>query len=238
MRVDQIKSLRWLLAELVVIVLGILIAFQVEEWRQERENRVLEAKAFEEVLSDLDSIEMALLRASEITKESTLGAVSLVQLIQSREGSEKEFLESIGALNVYLIGVAKSTHAYDGLLTSGRFAAVENPALTESMRFFFTLRKPWVYSLNASHVEHYNDLMDKISINIRTIPDEDFSSTLSSHDKISVPMNEFLKSPQVMDDLLGFVRRSEGLKELFQMLLDDIQELREDIGLHVATLES
>lgn len=238
MRVDQIKPLRWLLAELVVIVLGILIAFQVEEWRQEREDKVLEAKAFEEVLADLDSIEKALLEASETTEESTIGAVRLVQMIHSRKGSEEEFLESIEALNVYLIGVARSTYAYDGLLASGRFAAVENPSLTESMRFFFTRRKPWIYSLNAMHVEHYYDLMDAIFIDIRKIPDVDFSSTLKSHNKISVPLDEFLKSPQVMDDLLDFVRRSEGLKELFQMLLDDIQQLREDINLHVVPLGS
>lgn len=238
MRVHQIKSLRWLLAELVVIVLGILIAFQVEEWRQEREDKVLEVKAFEEVLSDLDSIEQSLLEASETTDESTRGAATLVELIQSGEGTEEEYLESIEALNVYLIGVAKSTYAYDGLLAAGRFAAVDNPGLTDGMRFFFTRRKPWIYSLNAMHVEHHDDLTDRIYLDIRQVPDKDFSSTMSSHSEISVPIDEFLNSPQIMDDLLDFVRRSEGMKELFQMLLGDIQLLREDIRLHIRSLRS
>ena len=238
MRIDQVKPLRWLLAELIVIVLGILIAFQVEDWRQERENKGSEVKAFEEVLSDLDSIELVLLDAIETAEKSTPSAVKLVGLIQTREGGEEEFLESIAALNVYMIGVAKGTYAYDGLLAAGRFAAVENSDLTKEMRLFFSIRKPWIYSLNATQVEYYNDLVTRIYLDIRQIPDSDFSSNLESRSEISVPIDEFLNDPQLMDDLLGFVRRSEDLKDLFQSLLDDIERLREGINLHLGSLKS
>ncbi|MEP5567585.1 MAG: hypothetical protein ABJN62_07115 [Halioglobus sp.] len=236
MRVDQVKPLRWLFAELIVIVLGILIAFQVEDWREERQNKFLEVKAFQEVLSDLDSIELTLLDAIRMAEESTPSAVKLIGLIQSGEGGEDDFLESIGALNVYMIGVAEGTYAYDGLLAAGRFAAVENSDLTKDMRLFFSIRKPWIYSLNAMHVEHYDNLVTRIYLDVRQIPDLNFSSNLKSKSEISVPIDEFLNDPQLMDDLLDFVRRSERLKDLFRSLVDDIKKLREDINLHLGSL--
>ncbi len=36
------QSFRWLAAELLVVVLGILIAFQIEEFRSERKDRIEE----------------------------------------------------------------------------------------------------------------------------------------------------------------------------------------------------
>lgn len=50
------QSLRWLFAELLVIVLGISIAFQVEEWRNELSERRTEREV---LLSMLDDYEIA-----------------------------------------------------------------------------------------------------------------------------------------------------------------------------------
>lgn len=46
------KSLRWLLAELMVVVLGILIAFQVDEWRTERLEGQAEEVALRGILEE------------------------------------------------------------------------------------------------------------------------------------------------------------------------------------------
>lgn len=50
----RLTSMRWLSAELVVIVLGISIAFQVEEWRSERAERRQERELLQSILTDFD----------------------------------------------------------------------------------------------------------------------------------------------------------------------------------------
>ena len=51
---DKLRSLRWLFAEVVVVVLGILIAFQIDEWKTQREERRQEIVSLEAISSDLE----------------------------------------------------------------------------------------------------------------------------------------------------------------------------------------
>ena len=47
--------MRWLFAELVVVVLGILIAFQVDNWNNLRIERSSERTALEQIILDIES---------------------------------------------------------------------------------------------------------------------------------------------------------------------------------------
>ena len=47
-------SIRWLIAELFIIILGITIAFQVEEWRSERAERREENEVLQSMLTDFE----------------------------------------------------------------------------------------------------------------------------------------------------------------------------------------
>ncbi len=235
MRLSQSKSLRWFFAELLVIVLGISIAFQVEEWRQHRHDKVLEAKAFQEVLGDLDTMEHAVGEAIETYGFSSDHARKLVGLIQSGSPDESAYLEHIANMAVYLLGEAEDQFAYMGLLDEGRFADVEDTELTAGMRQLFTLVKPWIFSLNLRHIELYDELKEEIFRDVKRVPDEDFSSTGKSHNVIAVPIEEFPSSPEVVNGLLKYIDSATLMIEKLQLLQQEIVTLRQAIH---ANLES
>lgn len=115
----QITSVRWFVAELIVIVLGITIAFQVEEWRQDREELEQQHKAFLEVLLDLDAVEFSVNQALLAVETSTKAAVDLVALIQSGSEDDAAYLERILNMRTYLLGVTSDSTAYEGLFKDG-----------------------------------------------------------------------------------------------------------------------
>lgn len=228
MRINQKETLRWFFAELLVIVLGISIAFQVEQWRQHLEDKEMETRALQEVLGDLDAMELSVSEAISIYDVSTDRAIKLFQLIQSGSPDESKYLENL-SLSVYLLGESENQYAYEGLLDAGRFANVENPELTDSMRKLFTLRKPWIFSLNVRHIERWDDLMNEMNQDLKRVPDNDFSVTGKSHRVMSVPLDEFPTSPGVMSDLLAFIDSSKSMVEKFRLILQDIDNVRLEI---------
>ncbi len=230
MRFNQSKSLRWFLAELLVIVLGISIAFQVEEWRQHREIKALEVKALHEVLGDLDSMESSILAAVDTYENSANHAIQLFQVIDSGSAGdsagESVYLDHLSSINVYLIGEAEDQFAYEGLLDEGRFANVDAPELTSDMRTLFTVIKPWIFSLNVRHIALHDDFKEGVYRDLRRVPDADFASSGKSHYVISVPIDEFMASPGARSELLGYIDSTGSMIEKFHFIQQKIGEVR------------
>jgi hypothetical protein len=229
MRINQSKPLRWFFAELLVIVLGISIAFQVDDWQQRREDKALEIKALHEVLGDLDTMESSVSDAMSEYGVYVKRAVQLVTLIQARNSDESKYLDSL-SLGVYLIGESDTQYAYEGMLDSGRFANVDDPELTTRMRIFFTLRQPWIYATNVRHIALWDELMEELYRDIKRVPDKDFQSTEKSHLEISVPLDQFPTSPTAVSGLLEYINSTKNMINKFKLILQDIEDTRQHIA--------
>jgi len=225
----QMTSMRWFVAELIVIVLGITIAFQVEEWRQDREELEQQHKAFLEVLLDLDSVEFSVNQALQSVEASTEAAINLVALIQSGSEDEAAYLKHIFNMRTYLLGVTSDSTAYEGLFKAGRFAGVDDQEALHRMRLFFTITKPWIMSLNDYHISRFNDLKEILYLDLRRVPDEDFATTVNSRWEFRVPPSEFPSDPQGLSEIIGFISSSQRIVGKYQRLLRDIATTRESI---------
>ncbi|MEE4298263.1 MAG: hypothetical protein V2J24_02375 [Pseudomonadales bacterium] len=82
---DTGRAFRLLIAELVVVVLGILIAFRVEEWRDYRIDREEARASMEAIVEDLvlGDEELALWHEVLVTRTATFGS-TLTNLPASR----------------------------------------------------------------------------------------------------------------------------------------------------------
>ena len=86
------QSMRWLIAEVTVVVLGILIAFQVEEWRSYRNDREVERAGLQTVIHDLDFASEQYEVYGQFLDKQRGQIVDLVELLQSPEEPEEEQL--------------------------------------------------------------------------------------------------------------------------------------------------
>jgi len=84
------QSLRWLFAELVVIVLGILTAFQVNNWNSARIERAAEKTALEQLLVDIRSDNVKNARALRTWERQLAGVYQLREQLAGGEPRSRE----------------------------------------------------------------------------------------------------------------------------------------------------
>ena len=83
MKAERLRSyvkaerLRWLAAELLIVVLGVMTALAVDEWREGRSDRVLERVYLSRILAEVraDSVNLARIEEGLDEKELALAAV-------------------------------------------------------------------------------------------------------------------------------------------------------------------
>ena len=125
---------RWLAAEFVVIVIGILTASVVDDWRQDRRDRASAETALALIAGDLerDSIEIAIFR--EATREQWEAALALTTL--SPELPPDSVLELHGRTSISW-NFRPTTSAFQSLQSSGRFELIDDPGLLDDILRYY-----------------------------------------------------------------------------------------------------
>lgn len=78
-----LKYARYAIGEIVLVVIGILIALQINNWKEERKNKFLEKKTLENLKADLE-VQMGIIQFQESNERSyTAMADSCLQMIRN-----------------------------------------------------------------------------------------------------------------------------------------------------------
>lgn len=134
------QSLRWLLAELLVIVLGILIAFQVEEWRTDLADRRAEEIALNGIISDL-SLDAEILSLKDQRLNTRIESINLLitHLNSAKERDSLIIAEHFRATSMGS-GATYSTSAYSGLVQEGRLSIIQDANLRSQIQRYYDIR--------------------------------------------------------------------------------------------------
>lgn len=134
------QSLRWLLAELLVIVLGILIAFQVEEWRTDLADRRAEEISLSAFLRDLNSDAQILDRKGDHFQQRIEAINQLIaHLNHSAERDSLTIAKHFRTLSLGS-GATYNTSAYSGLVQEGRLSIIRDENLRNQIQRYYDLR--------------------------------------------------------------------------------------------------
>ena len=127
------QSLRWLFAELAVVVLGILIAFQIEEWRNLRSENEFIKSNLNTVLMELEDENFEFQNALPSLSSQMVSASTLSNELRKMESRIESiiFTNYRGVFSSYTWIPNSST--YDGLRESGRVYLIPNQALIDQL---------------------------------------------------------------------------------------------------------
>jgi hypothetical protein len=152
------KYLKYAIGEIILVVIGILIALQLNNWNEQRKERIQEKiflKRFEiELSTNLENI----LTAISLNKSRIHRAKFLLWTIdkpQLAEDSSSYFMKSIehaGYTNIPLI----SDNAFEELKSSGNLSLISNEALRAALQKYYA----W-----TSSEGQYNFLQQDIQLN-------------------------------------------------------------------------
>jgi len=138
----QSRSFRWLIAELLIVVLGVLIAFQFEGWRTDREARFAERLALSGIRQDLQSELNDIRRTRDNSQRQYEGTIRLfANLSNLDEASADEIGQSYADI-VFMGRWASSSPTYTGLRDSGRLSLISNPQLLRNFSEYFENQIP------------------------------------------------------------------------------------------------
>ncbi|PCJ22492.1 MAG: hypothetical protein COA96_14275 [SAR86 cluster bacterium] len=219
------QRFRWLLAELLVIVLGILIAFQVDEWRTNRDNRSIEIEGLAAIYQDLD-IEMREIQSTQeymrLNRQNWLRMMALLRM--DTELSEEDIYSAFGRYTT--LRLQPNNSAFTSLVESGRISLISNEELQLSLVNFFQIRQPRIHFINQTHNARTMEYIDILLLDIDFVTSSDFEATRDYDYRLTIPIENFPSHPSLMRVLvdldLSYERTISRLSETL-VIIEDIQ---------------
>lgn len=233
------QSVRWLIAELVVVVLGILIAFQVEEWRTVRSDRTFSESSLRAILVELED-EYADFQLVIPSLQSNLQSGKDLTEILSTSGGRNEFdlIEAFsGVAGVY--GWFPNSPTYSGLRESGRIYLILDRDLIDSMfdyyefgEFVGVLMDRVETSLEEFRKSSLTDLYSSPSDN--SLADRSGLGRIALDRKLALPLGSIPRNPEFYGSLGNLMSRLNSALGRFAIVSERNLALQELIKIHIA----
>ncbi len=137
------KYFKYAIGEIVLIVIGILVALSINNWNEKRKNQELEENILRGIKNDfqetIDRLNVTIKNQKEVVRWS----IALSNLIEKEMSIEKsdsiDFYYSYGALSYYRVEPVLGT--YDALIGSGNTSIIRNKELLNSLSQFSAITK-------------------------------------------------------------------------------------------------
>ncbi|MBL4572084.1 MAG: hypothetical protein JKY86_03300 [Gammaproteobacteria bacterium] len=234
------QSSKWLIAELAVVILGILIALQVEEWRSNRAQQQEGIVALQNILDDLDENEDSL-RANISTWERNLQATEdLSSLIHSNnQRTARVIAESFRDLMISSRW-RTSSPTYTGLINSNRLHVIQSDSIRHSLYDYYEGSLPFMEGYQIATAEVRSSVQESsTSDSYNVVGDFEVENTTVVKLKngagkdlnlaIREPLSAFPRNPNFMSYLGRYGSRISGLIVNGTRVVEDIQYLEKQI---------
>jgi hypothetical protein len=129
-----LKYARYAIGEVVLVVIGILIALQINNWNEEKKARIEELGYINSYLIDLEKDRSDLEFNSEYGKMTINGADSLSKELMKRplQGREKKLYHFLALQNTG-IGMPHHDRTITQLKYSGKFGVIKNQTVVDAL---------------------------------------------------------------------------------------------------------
>lgn len=135
------KYLLYAMGEIILVVIGILIALSINNWNENLKNKKLEISYLKRIYKDLDNDLLQFERTIKLAQERNKRVLFLEQAIKDSQLVNKSsdyFVKSIVYAN-YTYRPAISNHSFEELKSSGRLELINNENLRVSIAKYYDL---------------------------------------------------------------------------------------------------
>ena len=221
------KYILYALGEILLVIIGILIALQVNEWNQERKNNDEEQIILTNLKSEFSQNKMALKDVWGILSNSQNGCLELMKLMnQERSELNKYNIDSLIYWTIEYYPFNPSNNVFADLVQSGRLQLIQDETLRNKLFEWSTEMEN--YRNSFEEYQHFIEnhmlvyLIDHIALkNI------DQYSTLSWKEPSTfqsdvAPMFRDRKYENLIDNHLYHASLIQGHFGILEKLIDDI----------------
>ena len=147
-----VKYSRYAIGEIVLVVIGILIALSINNWNENRKKEVLEIQFLKRLANDLMSDTIYLNRRIKDSEKEMSNYYKFIHLAYEEQKSMKEFQELVGHLIFNSEQFVSQNSTYLELLNAGQLNIFKNEKLKNNMILLYKN-----YDIVEKHIKEYNE---------------------------------------------------------------------------------
>ena len=243
-------SFRWLIAELVVVVLGILIAFQIEAWWEERslrhEERTVLALLHEDLQTDLANLDRSLEHRSTILE----GINEFARYISREENRTAKGIADRWRAVTRIKAYYPASNAYQGLKNNGRLHIISDQTLSGRLLDYYDVQQTLVLGMQNVGNGSWRKLRDHAKpdiyfassafrsprVEVFTVTVEDDPSNVLNL-AIRLPVEEIPSNSLLLPEIGDYSSIQSGLISAGEKLRADNLHLQTLIDEHLQALD-
>jgi hypothetical protein len=145
------KYLKYALGEIVLVVIGILIALQINNWNQGRKQKIVEIQFLESIKQNLESDTIYFNQRIKDSDSLTKNHYQFVHQAYNEQKNATEFEKLINLLWWNSDQFEPQKSAYSEVLNSGQLNIFENEQLKDNLTELYN-----EYDIASNHIEEFN----------------------------------------------------------------------------------
>ena len=211
------KYLKYAIGEIVLVVVGILIALQINEWNEQRKNDTKEFNILTEMHGNLktDSIDMA----GNITRNTRVlrSAKAIQNQLENSIAWNDSMAKHYSLLNTYISKIAIVKSSYENLKSIG-FDLIKNDSLRAKIHELYAQQYPFVERMESEHMEamKYSLLLPQLTSKVKSI---------AKWKSKPLDLNALMNDNEFRETIILFIKGQEGFIALYQ----NLQQLQSEL---------
>jgi len=209
------QSFRWLFAELTVVVIGVLIAFQVEEWRTNQSQQEFQHAMLAAMLIDLEDEDREIEIFVDMAAQQIAGTQELIALLSGTENRTAQGLVGLFRKAWITRTWLPNGPTYNSLVQTGNLSQIGDESLRREL-FDYYAWTDYIARQTASYQEVSRELVSAAYMDFHFQPFET-NERLQPYNYpiIAVePIADIPRNPEFMGTLGNYGRRISQLRPL------------------------
>ncbi len=219
-----VKYLKYAIGEIILVVIGILIALQVNNWNEQRKlensGKAYVQEIYKELKIEVSNIDQIL----NSLKDQYNGTEHVLSVIESENKEIKDtvlFTENFWSTTRLFI-VERDLNTFDKLKSSGQSALLKNDSLSNMLDRFYKNFDIRILNFKEFPIQIRMDLR-RVSFPIGSVKDFIYEEENS---KLTRPyINEYLSNNEVYEHLLSILKTCQYNTYFFEELSEEALQL-------------
>ena len=217
------RYLLYALGEILLVVIGILIALQVDRWNEKRLERQEARSVYHSVKQQISEDREKLLEVTEYNLERSRAYERANQIISNLETSKTDSLALFAMLLGQYSDFHRNTSIYESLAISGQLKLIKNPDITSALQ---NLEMTYNFINNLESM-HWDIIMQELSSELRSVVNYNTMKPVLPERLYSVELqNIFVESIYLTKYKDGMYGKAIGQIDSLNLFLD--QELKNE----------
>ena len=233
------KYLKYAIGEIVLVVIGILIALQINNWNENQKKTVQESFILEklkfDISLDLNAVSIEIEAINSAIKELSFCTDAI---LGKTEPNREDFIKNLNSLlTITLFNQNQTT--FNNIVSSGQIEYIQNQTLTDSITKYYNFGyKGWDTALR----DYTRNIIAPFMLNFDHIPQANITDN-NFDDFIKIDINQSRIKPKDLDDyrnevfILNILRQKiwnmEGQKMQYRELKKYMHQLHNMIDLEL-----